>query len=181
MAFTLKVLASQLLIALVAACAILGIKITQRPQFSVLDQTDATAVTSEPVFAVSGASSKVERRGLSVQNSQADPIASQDEARIVASSAIIPEDQIPYQHKHSVYKRAHKYGDLPTLRWDASPDSETWTNSLAICACMFGENTTDVREWILYNRCDERCTSPPVADSCIEQPLQKCFPIHVCD
>lgn len=45
-------------------------------------------------------------------------------------------------------------GDLPPLNPDRSPESATWVNSVAVCACMLKENVTDVREWLLYHRCE---------------------------
>ena len=47
-------------------------------------------------------------------------------------------------------------GDLPQLPHERGPDSDTWDNSVAICACMLKENITDVREWLQYHRCDPR-------------------------
>jgi hypothetical protein len=44
-------------------------------------------------------------------------------------------------------------GDLPQLDAERSPFSDSWNDSVAICACMLKENVTDVREWLLYHRC----------------------------
>ena len=64
----------------------------------------------------------------------------------------VPEDDIPGHHKHKVWRQSHKQGDLPLMPFDRSPDSNTWDNSVAICACMLQENVTDVREWLIYHR-----------------------------
>jgi hypothetical protein len=42
---------------------------------------------------------------------------------------------------------------LPPLPKSHSPNSENWTNSIAICAVMKDENLTDVAEWLTYHRC----------------------------
>lgn len=51
------------------------------------------------------------------------------------------------------YARAHMHGDLTALSAKHSPHSSEWTNSVAICAIAKNENTTDIREWVLYHRC----------------------------
>lgn len=52
------------------------------------------------------------------------------------------------------YTHAHKHGDLKQLPEKNSPYSSKWTNSVAICAIAKNENMADVREWIMYHRCD---------------------------
>ena len=42
--------------------------------------------------------------------------------------------------------------NLPGLPADRSPDGATWSNSIAVCAIMRDENTTDVREWLEYQQ-----------------------------
>ena len=74
---------------------------------------------------------------------------------LAASS--VPADEVPSRHMHSQWLRAHKHGDLALLPPDRSPDSDTWNNSVSICACMLQENTTDVREWLLYHRWGSAC------------------------
>lgn len=64
----------------------------------------------------------------------------------------VPDSQLPKQHRRGIYKRAHRYGDLSALRADRGPWDPSWDNSIAICALMYLENTTDVREWLLYHR-----------------------------
>ena len=70
-----------------------------------------------------------------------------------AYKAVVPPEELPSQHLSGIYEYAHKNGDLSQLSDDRSPDSEAWDNGIAICACMFQENTTDIREWLLYHRC----------------------------
>lgn len=65
----------------------------------------------------------------------------------------VPVGQINGHHFHSIWLENHQDGDLPMLTPDRSPYSDTWDNSVSICACMLRENTTDVREWLLYHRC----------------------------
>ena len=43
--------------------------------------------------------------------------------------------------------------DLPQLGWEHNPNHTSWKNSIGICATMFQENMTDVREWLIYHRC----------------------------
>ena len=73
------------------------------------------------------------------------------------ATSSVPAEEVPSRHGHSQWLRAHKHGDLPMLSPDRSPDSDTWNNSVSICACMLQENTTDVREWLLYHRWDPAC------------------------
>lgn len=145
---TLKVLAAQLLVGLVAACAILGIKFTSVPAYQLHGEAESIGSPVPGSLAVED----LQTRALSAGLEQRPQIASTVPTPIVLVPAVVPDDDVPYQHKHSVYKRAHRFGDLPALRSDMSPDSEMWDNSIAICACMLGENATDVREWIMYNR-----------------------------
>jgi hypothetical protein len=51
------------------------------------------------------------------------------------------------------YRKTHMRGDVSPLPENRSPFGSEWKNSVAICAIMMGENTTDVREWLLYHRC----------------------------
>lgn len=71
--------------------------------------------------------------------------------------AAVPLEQLPKQHQSGIYEYAHQHGDLSPLREDRSPDSDTWDNGIAICACMLQENATDIREWLLYHRCEPVC------------------------
>ena len=68
----------------------------------------------------------------------------------------VPDDQIPDKHRTKVYRDSHAHGDLPQLPKRRQPGGPEWTNSVAICACMFQENMTDVREWLLYHQCAPR-------------------------
>lgn len=81
----------------------------------------------------------------------------QQSEQLVASepfpASSVPPEEIPGHHKHRAWVQAHEHGDLPRLPTDRSPDSDTWDNSVSICACMLQENTTDVREWLLYHKC----------------------------
>ena len=62
-------------------------------------------------------------------------------------------------------------GDLPQLPLERGPDSDTWDNSVAICACMLKENITDVREWLQYHRCD-----PSVCYTFLGSDMSSVFP-----
>lgn len=42
---------------------------------------------------------------------------------------------------------------LPKLPESHAPNSEHWSNSIAICAIMKDENITDVAEWVSYHKC----------------------------
>lgn len=64
----------------------------------------------------------------------------------------VPDDQIPDKHRTKVYRDSHEHGDLSQLPKRRAPGGPEWTNSVAICACMFQENLTDVREWLLYHQ-----------------------------
>lgn len=66
--------------------------------------------------------------------------------------SLVPTEQIPGHHTLRVWLENHHQGDVPMLSPDRSPYSDTWENSMSICACMLQENTTDVREWLLYHR-----------------------------
>jgi hypothetical protein len=48
------------------------------------------------------------------------------------------------------YKAAKAQGDLPPLPPERAPNGSEWDNSVAICTSMHRENSTDIREWILY-------------------------------
>jgi hypothetical protein len=95
---------------------------------------------------------------LTVERGQRE-IVSDPETRPVAAkkrdwlATSVPESQIPHHHRNGWWESIHQDGDLPALRDDRSPDDPSWDNSIAICACMFKENTTDIREWVLYHRC----------------------------
>lgn len=43
-------------------------------------------------------------------------------------------------------------GSFPQLPDRSSPESASWKNSIAMCTSIRSENTTDVREWVLYHR-----------------------------
>ena len=141
-----------MLVGLVAACAILGIKFTSVPAYKLQAGSENILSTSSGLQDAIISADDPQTRGLSAGVDGRSQIENSVSTPIVAAPATVPQDEVPYQHKHSVYKRAHRFGDLPFLRADMSPDSEKWDNSIAICACMFGENATDVREWIMYNR-----------------------------
>lgn len=64
-----------------------------------------------------------------------------------------PEEKAKRQKASWGYQRAHQRGDLPELPEYRSPQGKEWTNSVAICAITKDENTTDVREWVLYHKC----------------------------
>lgn len=52
------------------------------------------------------------------------------------------------------WKTTHGEGNLPELPSAThGPDSPQWNNSVAICALMKSENSTDVREWLMYYKC----------------------------
>lgn len=36
---------------------------------------------------------------------------------------------------------------------EVDPESETWDNSVAVCAIMKQERLSDIREWLLYHKC----------------------------
>eukprot|EP00892_Ulva_mutabilis_P000949 jgi/Ulvmu1/10855/UM007_0029.1 len=65
-----------------------------------------------------------------------------------ASSIAAPQ---PLTTKPDYWKAAHVSGDLPLLpSSEHAPNSSSWRNSVAICATMKHENSTDVREWLLH-------------------------------
>lgn len=41
---------------------------------------------------------------------------------------------------------------LPLMPGNHSPESEEWSNSIAVCSIMRDENVTDVMEWVRYYR-----------------------------
>lgn len=51
---------------------------------------------------------------------------------------------------NKIWNHAHELGHLPELEEPVSKEGQD--NSVAICATMKDENTTDVREWLLYYR-----------------------------
>eukprot|EP00892_Ulva_mutabilis_P000947 jgi/Ulvmu1/10853/UM007_0027.1 len=56
----------------------------------------------------------------------------------------------PHRKFTSIWDDTHAAGDLPELASSHGPNSAQWSNSVAICATMKDENSTDVREWLLY-------------------------------
>ena len=44
-------------------------------------------------------------------------------------------------------------GPLPQLSNEKAPWNWRWRNSIAICTSVRQENTTDLREWLLYYQC----------------------------
>lgn len=53
----------------------------------------------------------------------------------------------------TMWQIAHLQGDLPLLSsTEHGPNSTAWRNSVAMCATMKTENSTDVREWLLHYR-----------------------------
>eukprot|EP00892_Ulva_mutabilis_P000948 jgi/Ulvmu1/10854/UM007_0028.1 len=68
---------------------------------------------------------------------------------LTTASATAPMTQLT----PTLWRRAHVSGDLPLLDdSEHGPNSTLWSNSVAICATMKEENSTDVREWLLYYR-----------------------------
>lgn len=53
------------------------------------------------------------------------------------------------------YKEQHADGGLKPKPVSSGPDGTAWRNSVAICSMIKDENTTDVREWVMYYRCGE--------------------------
>lgn len=96
-----------------------------------------------------------------MQSKKPSDTPDEDSAPSFLESSDVPPDQVQGHHTHRLWVQAHKHGDLPRLPMDRSPDSDTWDNSVSICACMLQENTTDVREWLLYHRC---AYLPPAAE-----------------
>jgi hypothetical protein len=47
---------------------------------------------------------------------------------------------------------------MPVMPLNHSPESDEWSNSIAICAIMRDENVTDVTEWLKYYMCASFCT-----------------------
>jgi hypothetical protein len=125
---TLKLVLAQVALAVLAAAAILGIAF---PNQSMLRSMERKPL-ARPV--------------------EPDVIITQTPI-LYLHHELVDQDQVPYQHKHKIYKSSHSNGDLPFLPPDRSPHSDSWDNSIAICACMFQENLTVVREWLLYHRC----------------------------
>jgi hypothetical protein len=39
---------------------------------------------------------------------------------------------------------------MPMMPPNHAPDSEEWSNSIALCSIMRDENVTDVMEWLKY-------------------------------
>lgn len=65
------------------------------------------------------------------------------------------------------WRTTHGEGNLPELPSDThGPDSPHWENSVAICALMKAENSTDVREWLMYYKFAFRMLLRAVASDC---------------
>jgi hypothetical protein len=67
----------------------------------------------------------------------------------------MPDWRLQRQLDSWAYRKAHKRSDVSPLPDSRSPFSTEWNNSVAICAIMKEENTTDVREWLMYHRYDQ--------------------------
>lgn len=66
------------------------------------------------------------------------------------------------QYEERPDKQVHNRGpivDLPLLPQAHAPWTSLWTNSLAICTTMKGENITDITEWLMYYKCVPRILS----------------------
>jgi hypothetical protein len=55
--------------------------------------------------------------------------------------------------RQRAWRQAYREGDLPKLSNRLAPWTRTWTNTIALCSTVRQENTTDLREWLLYYRC----------------------------
>lgn len=151
-----KVLAAQLVLGVVAAVLLLvALKQALSPNSTLVLQSQLRLKAPSGASSSSLTVQSVEfNRVLREKSSKpTHPVAAASSSSS-ASTATVPPSQLPRQHKTGVYNFAHRYGDLPALRLDHSPKNPAWDNGIAICACMFQENTTDVREWLLYHKCD---------------------------
>ena len=52
---------------------------------------------------------------------------------------------------------------MPPLPDSHAPTSSHWSNSVAICAVMKDENTTDIIEWLTYHQCAAPAYQPSIA------------------
>ena len=52
------------------------------------------------------------------------------------------------------WEHAHADGGIPRKPESQGPDSTAWSNTVGICSMIQDENATDVREWVLYYRCE---------------------------
>lgn len=57
------------------------------------------------------------------------------------------------------WMEAHADGPLMPKPLEAGPDRDSWTNSIGLCSMIQDENSTDIREWILYYKCAFRASS----------------------
>jgi hypothetical protein len=84
---------------------------------------------------------------------------------IVALAALSPALALAFPHPQGTaqsmgrrllrfsYWAAKSQGDMPDLPPERGPNGSAWDNSLAVCTSMHKENSTDVREWLLYHKC----------------------------
>lgn len=56
------------------------------------------------------------------------------------------------EKNYNLWMEQHLDGGLSPKPDTSGPDSPTWRNSMAICSMIKDENSTDVREWVLYYR-----------------------------
>lgn len=69
----------------------------------------------------------------------------------VVHAAELPRPRLIQGQCIGKWRTTHGSGHLAELPSEThSPDSPLWNNSVAICALMKSENSTDVREWLLY-------------------------------
>ena len=59
-------------------------------------------------------------------------------------------DMLKRQH---MWRQAVRDGDVPKLSNRRAPWGLAWRNSIALCSTVRQENTTDLREWLMYYRC----------------------------
>lgn len=52
----------------------------------------------------------------------------------------------------SVWAYTRRRGSLPLKPALSSPASASWNNTIAMCTSVRAENTTDLREWVMYHR-----------------------------
>lgn len=52
-----------------------------------------------------------------------------------------------------LWYQQHQDGGLAPKPDSLGPDSAAWSNTVAICSLIKDENSTDVREWVIYYRC----------------------------
>ena len=60
------------------------------------------------------------------------------------------------------WEAQHADGGLPRKPNSQGPDSTAWSNTIGVCSMIQDENATDVREWVLYYRCEIACVHSPL-------------------